>query len=82
MPLYKLNKYLSTSRATLTGTNDTLSGSQMTTALTQWLTTDGTFLYKPSIPIRLRADPDCKVEIEDFSDEECGGKECHEIKCQ
>ena len=69
------------SRAILTGSNHTLSGEQMKIALTEWLKTDGTFVYNYNIPIRLRADPGCPIKIADFSVEECMGKECHDISC-
>ena len=69
------------SRATLTGSYHTLTVPQMMIALTKWLTTDGTFVYNYNIPIRLRADPGCPIEINDFFDEECMGKECHDISC-
>ena len=68
-------------RATLTGSKDTLTVPQMTAALTEWLNKDGTFVYNYNIPIRLRADPKCSIEIGNFCDEECKGKECHDISC-
>ena len=68
-------------RATLTGSKHTLTVPMMTAALKKWLDDDGTFVYNYNIPIRLRADKKCSIEIEKFSDEECIGKECHEISC-
>ena len=69
------------SRATLTGSKHTIRVSQLTTALRDWLNNDGTFVYNYNIPIRLRADPECPIKISDFFDEECIGKECHDISC-
>ena len=70
---------ISMSRANLTGSNnDMLTVSKMTAAITKWLNADATFIYNYDIPIRLRADPGCPIQIEDFSDEECMGKECHD----
>ena len=67
-------------RAHLIGSSNTLNISQLLTPIQNWLYNDGTFIYTYHGQIRVRADPNCPLEVNSFSDPECGGDECLHIQ--
>ena len=66
-------------RAHLVGSSDTLNNSELLSPIQNWLYNEGTFIYTYHGQIRVRADSKCPLEINSFSEPECGGDECLQV---
>ena len=58
-------------RARLTGSSDTQSVPVLLEVISDWIRSDGTFLYHYNGRMRLGLDKDCPLEITSFSQPEC-----------